>query len=60
MVDGRDRGIIMDPDGTLSIRQVGPTKIGVYTCTVTSSLGSDSRSGQLSIIGKYIVDNFSI
>ncbi len=39
-------------NGELFIRQVGPSKIGTYTCTVTSPLGTQRMSAKMSIVGK--------
>lgn len=51
---GANRKIDIRDDGSLFIRQVGPSNIGEYTCTVTSSIGAESVGGFLNIIGLYI------
>lgn len=40
----------IDGDGTLEIREVRNTDIGVYSCVVTSHGGNDSRTAQLEVV----------
>lgn len=48
------RRLVIAADGSLSIRQVGPDNIGVYTCTVTFGDQRQSISAMLKIIGNVV------
>lgn len=45
----------MTDDNNLSIRQVGPDNIGLYTCTASNGINEQSVSGWLNIIGSVVI-----
>ncbi|XP_044732733.1 protein sidekick isoform X2 [Chrysoperla carnea] len=50
MVLGNNQRIRLHEDGTLEIEDVRAADVGVYTCTVTSPGGNDTRVAKLNVI----------